>query len=288
MAYLVAGGIGMAAASGGDRVRGASRASLAAASQRLTETAEAGRADRLGDELFAVSGLLDREPALTRLLSDPARPGQARERLARGLLDGKIAPETLDIVAGLARAHWSEPGDLPDAAEQLAVTAIVIGADRAGQLDNLEDELFRFGRIIAAQPELRMALSSLFGAVEAKERLVGDLLTGRVTEATMRLVSQAVRYPRGRNLDVTLAEYARLAAQRRQRMVAEVHVAVDLSQQERERLAAALSQRYGHEVHLNVVIDEHVAGGLSVRVGDELIDGTIVSRLSMLRRRLAA
>ena len=93
---------------------------------------------------------------------------------------------------------------------------------------------------------------------------------------------------RGRSLDASLEEYARLAAERRERLVAEVHVAIALTAQQRRRLAAALAAAYGRDVHLNVVLDPQVIGGMSVQIADEIIDGSMAGRLADLRRRLAA
>jgi F-type H+-transporting ATPase subunit delta len=86
----------------------------------------------------------------------------------------------------------------------------------------------------------------------------------------------------------SLEEYARLAARRRALLIAEVHVAAELSADQRGRLTAALSAAYGHDVHLNVVLDPEVIGGMSVRISDELIDGSMATRLAALRRKLAA
>jgi F-type H+-transporting ATPase subunit delta len=94
-------------------------------------------------------------------------------------------------------------------------------------------------------------------------------------------------HPRGRGLEAALTEYAAIAARRRERLIAEVRVAFALPDDLRDRLAAALAAAYGHEVHLNVIVDPQVVGGMSVRIGDEQIDGSIATRLAVLRRRLA-
>jgi F-type H+-transporting ATPase subunit delta len=269
-------------------MRSASRASLAQARERLSAAAVGEHAGQLGDELFGVAGVLDREPGLRRMLSDPSRPADAKAALAETVLRGKVAAATLEVVTGLARSHWSAPGDLADAAEQLAVLAIVEGADAEGKLDELEDELFRFGRIADAEPDLRVTLSSPFVDPERKRQLLDALLAGKITPPALRLITEAALHPRGRSLDKSLGEYADLAAQRRERLVAEVHVAAELSGQQRSRLAAALAAAYGHDVHLNVVLDPEVIGGMSVRIADELIDGSLATRLAALRRKLAA
>lgn len=261
-------------------MRGASRASLSAAKDRLAAAlagTTAVQAASVGDELFAVAGLLDREPALRRNLSDPAIPPAARAGLAESLLRGKISDAALAQAAGIAAGRWSEPGDLADAAEQLAVLAVCTGADLDGQLDELEDQLFRFGRIVSASPSLRYALSNLFVPAQARRGLVTDLITGKVTEAALRLISQAAAQPRGRSVDASLESYAGLAAALRERLVAEVHVVAELTGEQRTRLAAALSAAYGHDVHLNVVLDPDLIGGMSVRIGDELVNGSVLS-----------
>jgi F-type H+-transporting ATPase subunit delta len=270
-------------------VRGSSRASLALAKERLTETL-AGDVDpgQLGDELFAVTELLDSEVALRRTLADPTRDARAKVGLARRLFDGRIGAPALDLASALVGERWSEPGDLADACEQLAALAIVEVAERDGSLDDVEDELFRFGRVVNAEPELRIALSDPFFPAQRKRDLLGALLGGKVTATTMRLVTQAAVQPRGRSLDASLDEFAHLAAERRERLLAEVHVATTLTEEQQRRLGAALAAVYGHDVQLNVVLDPQVIGGISVEIAGEIIDGSTASRLAELRRRLAA
>ena len=271
-------------------MRGASRASLSAAKDRLSAALagkSAAEAIEVGDQLLAVLGLLDREPALRRVLSDPSRERAARTGLAEALLAGKISTTTLDLVTGLVADRWAAPGDLADAAEQLAVLAIAQAADRDGKLDALEDELFRFARIVAGNPDLRAALSNQFVPAEGRASLVRALVAEKVGQPALRLITQAAAHPRGRSLDGALESYANLVAELRERLVAEVHVAVPLTDDQRGRLAAALVAAYGHDVHLNVVLDPGLIGGITVRIGDELIDGSVASRLAELRRSLA-
>jgi F-type H+-transporting ATPase subunit delta len=270
-------------------MRGISRASLAEVEERLASlTMSPQAATTLGDELFSVAGLLASQSALRRALSDPSRSARARAELSNAVLSGKVSDEAAGLVAAVAAARWSAPGDVTNAIEQLAVQAVVVAAEEEGRLDSLEDELFRFGRVVAGQPNLRMALTNPFVAADAKRGLLTDLLASKVTPEALRLIVQAAVNPLGRSLDVSLEDYARLAARRRERLVAEVHVAVPLTEVQRSRLAAALATAYGHQVHLNVVLDPKVAGGMTIRIGDELIDGSIATRLAAAGRRLVA
>ena len=107
-------------------MRGASRASLAEAKQRLGEVLD-GDVDpgQLGDELFAVTGLLDAQAGLRRTLSDPTWPAEGKASLVATLLGGKVGDTTLQLVSALVGERWSEPADLTDATEQLAALSII-------------------------------------------------------------------------------------------------------------------------------------------------------------------
>jgi F-type H+-transporting ATPase subunit delta len=269
-------------------MRGVSRASLAEAEERLEPlTGPQADAAGLGGDLFAVAGLLSGAPALRRALTDPSRPPRARSGLVTRLLDGRVSQDSAGLVAAMAGSRWSAPGDLVEAIEQLAVEAVTAAADQAGRLDELEDELFRFGRIVRGQPDLRAALTNPFADPDGKRRLIGELLAGKVSPEALRLIEQAATNPLGRSLDASLEDYARIAAQRRERLVAEVHVAVPLTDAQRGRLAAALTESYGHRVHLNMVLDPRLTGGMTIQVGEELIDASVATRLAEARRRLA-
>jgi F-type H+-transporting ATPase subunit delta len=267
-------------------MRGVSRASLAEARERLDAALGGADPAALGDQLFAVLHLLDREHGLRRALSDPAQPGELKAAAARDLLQRELSEPGLGLVCDLVGLRWARSADLTDAVETLAVTAQVAGAENAGRLDDLEDELFRFGRVIASQPDLRRALSDPAAPAEGKVRLLADLLEGKVTDATLRLAAESATHPRGRSLERGLELYGRIAAERRERLIAVVRTSVELTESQKTRLTAALSAQYDRDIHLNIQVDPTVLGGLSVRIGDEEIDGTIQRRLGDARRRL--
>ncbi|MGH3223704.1 MAG: F0F1 ATP synthase subunit delta [Streptosporangiaceae bacterium] len=270
-------------------MRGVSRTSFADLTERLSaeDITSATVATRLGNELFEVVGLLDTEHGLRRALSDPGKPADEKGAVASALLGGKITRRAEGLVVAAVGAHWATRGDMVDAIELLAVQASVLAAQADDGLDELEDGLFRFGRVVAGQPELRSALASTWLPDAQKRELLGALLDGKATGVTRRLIEQMVIHPRGRALSVALDVCAEVAARCREQLIAEVHTAVELSAGQRRRLAAALAQSYGHQVHLNIVLDPSVVGGISVQIGDELIDGTAASRLAEVRRKLA-
>ncbi|MEO3749664.1 F0F1 ATP synthase subunit delta [Streptomyces sp. B6B3] len=269
----------------------ASREARAAARERLSVLADSTSVDvtTLADELAAVTALLDREVSLRRVLTDPSQPGEPKAELVGRLLGGQVGGEAVDLVSGMVRSRWSASRDLVDAVEELADTADLIAAERAGVLDTAEDELFRFGRIVVSSPELRSTLAGRDDdevARSAKSALVRRLLGGRAQEVTQRLVVRLVERPRGRSLEGGLEDLSKLAAERRDRSVAVVTSAVPLSDSQQRRLGDALAKLYGRAIRLNLDVDPEVLGGISVRIGDEVIEGTVVGRLDEVDRRL--
>jgi F-type H+-transporting ATPase subunit delta len=270
-------------------MQGPSRDSLASARERLDALIDSGAdAETIAAELLGVVRLLDREISLRRGLTDPARRGEQKAELVRSLLAGKVSDDTIDLLDGMVRSRWSRPRDLADAIETVAVHSYIAVADRQGDLDELEDALFRFGRIVAGQPTLRAVLTDTTVPAQPKVELVHSLLDGKVTPVAERLISQLVAYPRGRALDQGLDAYAQYAAERQRRVMALVKVAVPLTEQQKRRLVTALKRMYGFDVHLNVEIDPDVIGGISVRVRDEVVDGTVISRLDRARRHMTS
>lgn len=270
-------------------MRGTSRESLAAGQERLEAllSTRGTQPDVLADELFAVSNLLADSAGLRRALTDPSRTGEAKAALVQRLLGEKVGGPALDLLAGLVRGRWGAPNDLTDAVEALAVSAVLAGAERAGRLDSVEDELFRFARLVAGSTELRDAFSTRTEGVERKGALVQRLLAAKAAPETVRLATQAAVHPRGLRTERALEAYVEAAAERRRQLVAHVVTAVPLTAAQRERLSASLRRTYGRPIRLNVDLDPDIKGGMRVQVGGELIDGTIASRLDDVKRRLA-
>jgi F-type H+-transporting ATPase subunit delta len=269
--------------------RPASRAASGRAASGRAGSARAAStgAAALGEDLFAVLRLLDREHALRRALSDPSKPADEKGAVAAALFHGKVTPPAEDLIVAAVRSRWASPADMTDAIEQVAIEAFVIAAEADGQLDDLEDELFRFGRVVAAQPELRAALSEVTVPEEGKRELLGALLDGKVTPVALRLITEMSLHPRGRSLPASLELCTRIAARRRERLIAVVRVASELSSAQRRRLAEALAANFGHDVYVNMIIDPAVMGGMTIQIDDELIDASVASRLAAVRRRLA-
>ena len=269
-------------------MRGPSRASYVELRDRLAEAAgSAVTAEHIGDQLFAVVRLLDAEHGLRRALADATKPSAEKADVVRRLLHGKVTRAAEDLVADAAAARWASSSDFADALEQLAIEALTMSAQYGGMLDDLEDDLFRFARVVSGQTGLRAAL---IGATttDAKTSLLTNLLSNKVSGPALSLITQVLTHPRGRSPQAALDLAAGIAARRREQLIAVVRTATELSAAQRQRLLDTLTAAYGQGIHLNAVHDPAVIGGVSVQIGDELIDGTAASRLATVRRRLAS
>ena len=240
----------------------------------------AGESDlsRLGAELFAVVDALDGSPTLRRALTDPGTLEPSRQRLVHGLFDGKVSETTVDIVAEAAAMRWAGGRTFAAALERQAVRATLMAAESAEQLENTEDELFRFARLVEANPSLRNALADRSVGLAHRQELVGSLLEGKASDATIALAKRAVA-ARERTFGQTIEGYVTLAAAQRNRIVATVRVARPLTEEQRVRLRQTLRSQVGREVAIQEVIDEQVLGGVRVELGDEVVEGTVAGRL---------
>lgn len=155
-------------------------------------------------------------------------------------------------------------------------------------VDEVEDELFRFARTVAGSEQLGSALGDLQVPARDRQRLVADLLAGKVQPATVRLVSYAVASARGRGLVPLLDWLVERAAAERGLRVADVRTAAELDEDQRRRLASSLSRLTGRDVELRVGVDPRLVGGLVVLVGDMVLDASVRHRLDGLRALLAS
>ncbi len=270
-------------------MRGVSRESLTASLARLETRLGSARANpmRMGDDLFAVTGVLAGSAGLRRAFSAPSSSPESKAGVVRALFGGKISAPARDLLAEVVAQRWAGGADLVDAVEHLAVTAFLVAAQKADRLDALEEDLFRFERAVAASTELRDAFSLRTSGAERKERLVRDLLESKVGPETLRLAIQAAVAPRGLRTGVALESYIRAAAARRAQAVARVTSARPLTEDQRERLLTGLRRVYGSAIQLEPDVDPRVLGGLRVQVGDDVLDGTVSRRLLDVRRRLS-
>jgi F-type H+-transporting ATPase subunit delta len=249
----------------------------------VTKAADPADLDTLASDLFAVVDALSSSVALRRAVTDPGAQPEQRQTLLHGLLDGKVSRTAVNIVVDAAGMRWPSGQTFVAALERQAVRAQLLAADRAGVLDETEDELFRFARLVESDPELRNAFTDHAMPLGARQDLVSDLLNGRAGAATVVLARRAV-IARERTFAHTIEGYVDLAAAQKNRVVATVRVARPLDGDQHRRLQAALARQVGRDIVLQEVIDPDVLGGVRVELGDEVVEGTVANRLDEARR----
>ncbi|MDQ6927046.1 MAG: ATP synthase F1 subunit delta [Actinomycetota bacterium] len=172
--------------------------------------------------------------------------------------------------------------DLTDRTRAYA-SAVFEVARAEGVLDTVEDELFRFARVLEGNDELRQVLTDQALPAERRDAIVDDLLGQRALPLTVAVVSFVVAAGRARELPEIIGDFVERAAASRQRVVAEVRSFAPLDEDQLQRLVQALSANLGKQVEVKVVVDKSVMGGLVAKVGDTIIDGTVRHRLEQLK-----
>jgi F-type H+-transporting ATPase subunit delta len=155
-----------------------------------------------------------------------------------------------------------------------------------GTLDEVEDELFRFARSYESSEALRSALTDEQIPADRRQAVVESLLGGKATHTTTQLVSMVVGSGRARELPAIIDRLVDRASRSKDLEVANVRVAVPLTEDQQHRLAAALTNATGKQINMKVVVDPSVLGGVVATIGDTVIDGTVRTRIDQLKSRL--
>lgn len=164
--------------------------------------------------------------------------------------------------------------------------AIVEVAAAENALERVSDEVFQFGRALDEHTELRERLSDLAVPVDDKLGLIAELLAEKAHPQTVAALLYIIQAGRARLLPEIVEAIVEQAAESTGRVVAEVRVARELDDDRRQRLADAIAQATGKKIDMKVVVDPDLVGGVSVRVGDTVIDGSVARRLDELKARL--
>ena len=270
---------------------GSSRASVLALRKTLAEVVNKQSPAELAqfaNDLFVILSVLSSSIGVRRALTDNARDASAKAELISNLFGKNISSAAQSLLASAASLRWSSPGEIADAIENLAVEAESAVADKNGELEKLENQLFDFARVLKANPNLRQALNTSADTDAGKLALLETVVKGKYASSTLNLLRRVVTLRRGRSIDATLAAYSHYVSSRKDRLVAHVKSAVELTPSQIEKLVAALTKQMGRPVHINLEIDPKVLGGISIRYADDVIDGTIVNRIAEAGRALVS
>ena len=278
----------------------------------VMETAAAeGRGATVAGDLGALVSAVESSEDLRAVLSDPGLPARTRRSVLTDLLEGRAdaatvslvayaveadrAPEAvgnLGVLAALATAPSRAESDIlgrSAARDRIDGYATAVLAPLRGQseLGHVEDELFRFARLVEGSPELTAVLTDREVPAERRAGLVADLLSGKASATSTRLASYAARYGRPRDYVATVGWLVDRVAAEGNRRVAEVRSAVALDDEQRARLGQALARITGRAVEVRVNVESELLGGFVASVGDTVVDGSARHRLEQLKERLS-
>lgn len=270
---------------------GASRVSVQTLRKSLDEIVNkqsASDAAVFANDLFTILTVLSTSIGVRRALTDNSRDVSAKAELISNLFGKNISGQAQALLASASALRWSNPGEIADAIENLAVGAESACADKNGELEKVESQLFDFAQVLRANPELRQALNTSADIDQSKVRLLEAVVNGKYLTSTINLLRRVVTLRRGRSIDATLAAYAHYVSTRKDQVVAHVKSAVELSDSQLAKLVNTLSKQVGKDVRINLEIDPKILGGISIRYADDVIDGTIVNRLAEAGRALVS
>ena len=239
---------------------------------------------QLVEELFAADRVMGDSSQLRAVLSDPSSEIEQKRAVIAAVFGSSLHTTAQGLLGVVAGNRWSSDRDLLDGIEELAYR---VAAESAGSTVSIDTELFAFDAAVSSDNELELAVGSKLDDSGAKVALVERLLAKKVSPQTLAIVRHLVQAPRGRRIGAALRHAASVVADQAGLSVATVTSASPIAAAQLSRLRKALSASYGRELRINQVVDPSIIGGLRVQLGDDVIDGSIASRLGELRLQLA-
>jgi F-type H+-transporting ATPase subunit delta len=236
-----------------------------------------------GEQLLAAARTIGGSTQLLSALANPSGDAAGTKALVAAVF-GEIGPTARGLVDVVVSSRWSSGDDLLAGLEELGIRAIATTATTPGAI---EAELFEFGRAVTSDAELELAIGSKRDSAAGKLSLVQSLLGGSASAQTLAIAGHLVQQPRGRRIGELVRGAAAIVADTAGKGVATVTVARPLSAAQLSAVTASIARRYGRDHVVNQVVDASLVGGVRVQVGDEVIDGSIASRLADVKLQLA-
>ena len=165
--------------------------------------------------------------------------------------------------------------------------AILEIAQAEGVVDRIEEELFRLRELLKGNPALLEFLKDANVKREGKRHALAELFQGRVHPLLLNALMTLSDQDRGGRILDVIEEFSAAAAVARQRVTGEVTAAIKLDDATVARVAAELSRITGKKVQLIQKLDPAILGGLIIKVGEQIIDGSLRRKLDQIKEKLA-
>ncbi len=164
--------------------------------------------------------------------------------------------------------------------------ALFAVAKRDGILDAVAADLTLVSRFVAEVPYLRAVLMQPLVSDERKNGVVSEAFGDRVTASTLSFLRLLIRKRREDLIDECVRDFRALLAEHNNTVEAEASTAVGLSPDQEARLTRGLEAMTGKTINLTAHVDPQMLGGVVIRIGDQIIDGSVRGKLERLERQL--
>lgn len=232
------------------------------------------------EDLTQIIDFLQHNPVLRKKFTEDEDFPALKKQLVHSLFDGKASPIAVEVVASAVAQHWSQPNDILVALRRQNALVVLTAAERDGQIEQVEDELFRVSRLLEANPTLASLLTDFTKPADRRNALLTGLLGSQIGNYTAHLLTQTISLLNGQPAESAVDQLAQLAAAMRGETVAHVVSAAELSDAQKERLGGVLAEIYHRSISVQTEVDPSIIGGLRIGVGDEVIEADIATRLA--------
>lgn len=282
-------------------------------SAAVLESVDPGELSTVTSELNEIERLVLSSQPLRAALTDTSINGQSRQAVMRDLLENKVSEPARrlaaftcgtvsapDVVAAMAWIVHRSQRKADGIREQEPPLSLSSARKRVGgyaqalyesmstaQLEEMEDALFRFARIVESTPALRTVLSDRDEPMTSREGIVDRLLEGKVATSTLTLVRYVIAGGRARDFVGTLDWLVEQTAKARGWRIARVRAATEIEEAQRLQLSDTLATLVGAPVELQVVLDPNLLSGAVIQIGDMQVDASARGRIDALREHLA-
>ena len=271
----------------GEASRIADRESRDSLAPKLRDTRE--EAWRIGNELFAITSLLDHNVRVERALTDLSRPAEDKVAVLNTLLGDQAHPMTMEIMTDLVARRFSRVSDIANAVEDFGVDAMMYYADAQGTTLQVSIELAQLHSSLLNLSVVRSKLYDDSVSSETRVKFFRALFADKdFDKVTMRLAEHATCNLRNRRYLATIQWLINKFSRHMGESMVTVTTATPLTDEQIGKLIAIYSKKVGRGVHINSVVDPTVLGGMRVQVGDEVTDNTVIAQLDHLQRTVKA